>query len=807
MTPARAATPPPRAAARGVDPRGAASGRVAFYATLALALGGILPPIGFIALPDALALIGPLPTAISLIGSLLLAPAAIGVVAALLGLERVRGRFRARADKEHEHAIVRVLVQVLLLGYSFALAVFEPGADAVAPCLLLTVLALAGGWSFLLHVVLSPAPSGLRRNTALIADVALLSAFLHFGGALTAAWYPLYLLATFYIGLRLGLGALVVSAVGSVAGFAATVALTPFWQQQQLLVVGLVVALVLLPVGMAMLIRTVTRYRDEAAAAAAARARFVTVIGRGLRGPVDAMMHVAASGDPPDHDEASNGAVPLALPTRALLSQISEILDLATIEAGQFAPAIETFDLHALVNDALALLRPAAAQHGVALALRLDPSLPWRLRGWPRQFAQILNSLVIEAIAGSEAGTIRIDLGAVDRADEIVQLRLTIRDHAGEGATSERDPAYDPFAADLSADTAVTAGHDGFGLAVVRRLVELMGGRITLGDMPSRRPGQGRRWVVMLPLAVDDSGDEPGLDLAQRPVLLVTEDSQFAGELAEPLNAWNADTRWVGGLEDALIYVERFDTPCCPILIVDGRARVLPALSFVHRAAGLRAAPPLVLFVADGAQIGSLAELGDGELTGLLPAPLSDRLLQNALHALPLTTDQPVQAIAARSLVEAMPADSGARASDAGASGVGDDRVTPIAAHPRFMPEAAAVVDARVMASLRTLGGGDFLREVIDSFRADARPIMERIGAAAAAADSGGFVRGLQALRRSAGPLGGARLCELSASLHEVTAVELRQQGGAIVQRLTAELVRLDAALLEFLPRSEERRG
>ncbi|HEX5320546.1 MAG TPA: Hpt domain-containing protein, partial [Stellaceae bacterium] len=132
-----------------------------------------------------------------------------------------------------------------------------------------------------------------------------------------------------------------------------------------------------------------------------------------------------------------------------------------------------------------------------------------------------------------------------------------------------------------------------------------------------------------------------------------------------------------------------------------------------------------------------------------------------------------------------------------------DDRVTSIAAHPRYAPETATPVDARVMAGLRALsGGGEFLGEVIDSFRADSRQIMERIGAAAGAGDTTAFVRGIHALRRCAATLGGASLCELALSLRDVSAAELRQQNGAIVQRLSAELARLDAALVEYLPRA-----
>ncbi len=356
----------------------------------------------------------------------------------------------------------------------------------------------------------------------------------------------------------------------------------------------------------------------------------------------------------------------------------------------------------------------------------------------------------------------------------MVPLRMTVR--AQGGAAGEHDDEL-------------------FGLVVVRRLVELMGGRFATGSAAE----SGRRWAVTLPLAIDQGTPPVPLDLAQRPVLLVTEDSQFAGEMAEPLNAWNADTRWVGGLDDALIYVERFETPLSPILVIDGRVRVIPALSFVHRAALVRDDPPFILFVADEGQIGSLAGLGDGELTGLLPAPLSDRVLENALHALPLALVEPAPVPVSETFRPVAPAPDYEDT---------DDRVTPIASHPRYAPETVAAVDARVIAGLRTLaGGGDFLGEVIDSFRVDSRQIMDRISAAAEAADPAAFARGVHALRRGAATLGGSSLCELTLSLRDVTAAELQQQDGAIVQRLLAELARLDAALLEFLPRAGEMRG
>jgi hypothetical protein len=50
------------------------------------------------------------------------------------------------------------------------------------------------------------------------------------------------------------------------------------------------------------------------------------------------------------------------------------------------------------------------------------------------------------------------------------------------------------------------------------------------------------------------------LDLAHLPVLIVTKDAEFVGDLIEPLEAWRSDPRWIGAGDAALAYLETFDT-------------------------------------------------------------------------------------------------------------------------------------------------------------------------------------------------------------------------------------------------------
>jgi HPt (histidine-containing phosphotransfer) domain-containing protein len=242
------------------------------------------------------------------------------------------------------------------------------------------------------------------------------------------------------------------------------------------------------------------------------------------------------------------------------------------------------------------------------------------------------------------------------------------------------------------------------------------------------------------------------------------------------------------------------------VLIVDGRSHMLAALSFAHRAVSGPSAPSFVLVIAETAQIEGLLELTDGELDGVLAASLNDQLLANALHSLPLWRGASPRPVMVPETIEpagepeppppAIPEPLYTPEPEAAHT----LQVTPITVHPRFGAETQ-IVDPRAIAALRGLGGGDdFLAEIIDSFRAETKDIMNRIVRAAAGADAANFARGLQALRSCAANLGGTRLCELLLAMRDISQRELREQGSGVVQKLGDELARLEAGLLEFLP-------
>jgi HPt (histidine-containing phosphotransfer) domain-containing protein len=400
-------------------------------------------------------------------------------------------------------------------------------------------------------------------------------------------------------------------------------------------------------------------------------------------------------------------------------------------------------------------------------------------------------------------GAVRIAIDGAGGSGDTIELRLAVRGEGSPSAPADAEAIFDPFGGDAASSAGLAPGtHGAFGLAVVKRLVELMGGRIAIESGGAAKAGS---FAISMPLVVDEPAVDAEFDLDRCLVLIATEDPQFASDLAEPLNAWHGDPRWIEGFGGTLGFVDRRDGSCS-VLIVDGRTHVLAALSFAHRAVSGPAPPSFVLVAAEAAQIDGLVELADGELDGVLAAPLDNRLLANALHSLPLWHSAPARPVMVpASLDEPRAEEPPAPVEVPPIERPAATSITPISAHPRFGAETPTV-DPRSIAALRRLGDGDeFLGEVIDSFRADAKEIMHRIVRAAAAADASGFARGLHALRSCAANLGGSRLCEVLGGLREIGARELREQGSVLVQRLGDELARLDAALLDFLPGARAR--
>ncbi|PIV88063.1 MAG: hypothetical protein COW48_08180 [Hydrogenophilales bacterium CG17_big_fil_post_rev_8_21_14_2_50_63_12] len=174
---------------------------------------------------------------------------------------------------------------------------------------------------------------------------------------------------------------------------------------------------------------------------------------------------------------------------RLLLGVINDILDFSKLDAGQLKIEALPFALERVLREPLELLRERAAARGITLTLEMSPDLPQRCVGDAVRLQQVLLNLLSNAIKFTEHGQV-----ALDATREGEHLLFTVRD-TGIGLTPEQQAHL--FSAFTQADNTSTRryGGSGLGLAISHRLVELMGGNITVES----RVGAGSTFRVHWP--------------------------------------------------------------------------------------------------------------------------------------------------------------------------------------------------------------------------------------------------------------------------------------------------------------------
>jgi signal transduction histidine kinase/CheY-like chemotaxis protein len=177
--------------------------------------------------------------------------------------------------------------------------------------------------------------------------------------------------------------------------------------------------------------------------------------------------------------------------TRNLLRVLTDILELSRTAAG-FAPRLTPVDVVAVAHQALALVRTQAQSNGVELRVESEESLWVEIE--EVRIRQILMNLVGNAAKFTRQGEVVVRLDALVSTDGQERLLIQVED-TGIGMIPEHiDIAFERFRQEDASSTRKYQGA-GLGLAVVKRLAVLLGGRITVDTAP----GQGFWISVCLP--------------------------------------------------------------------------------------------------------------------------------------------------------------------------------------------------------------------------------------------------------------------------------------------------------------------
>ncbi len=239
--------------------------------------------------------------------------------------------------------------------------------------------------------------------------------------------------------------------------------------------------------------QTMIHAKEEAEKANLAKSDFLSKMSHELRTPLNGILGFAQLLEIDDslNDEQSDFVQEILGGGRHLLSLINDILDLSRIDTGQLKVTLQEVDLKTIITECINIVLPLAKKKRIQIHNQLDQSQTMAVLADPIRLKQILLNLLDNSIKyNQEDGKVMI-FSYLKRNDAVIHIADT-----GTGlSVEEYHKVFVPFYRIKGTQEEGT----GIGLSLVKQLVQLMGGKISV----TSQKGIGSDFYFSLPLPYD----------------------------------------------------------------------------------------------------------------------------------------------------------------------------------------------------------------------------------------------------------------------------------------------------------------
>ncbi len=233
--------------------------------------------------------------------------------------------------------------------------------------------------------------------------------------------------------------------------------------------------------------RALGKAKELAEAASHAKTEFLANMSHEIRTPLNGILGMLQFIQMSDLDEQQEEDVVMAVQSCLRLNALlGDILDLSRIEAGRMILAAREFGPGDVLDSVRDLFRLNCEQMGLDLAVRCDEDVPRMVVGDEQRLRQILVNLAGNAVKFTAKGgvTVRAENLSSVRAGQC-RLLFSVED-TGKGIPDDRlEELFEPFT-QLEGEYTRKAEGAGLGLGIVRRLVILMGGSMSVSSEVGR---------------------------------------------------------------------------------------------------------------------------------------------------------------------------------------------------------------------------------------------------------------------------------------------------------------------------------
>jgi PAS domain S-box-containing protein len=374
----------------------------------------------------------------------------------------------------------------------------------------------------------------------------------------------------------------------------------------------------------------------EARAAVEAKASFLATMSHEIRTPMNGVLGIASllRATAPLTPEQLDYIETIHSSGDTLLALINDVLDYSKIDSVHLDLERVPFDLRLCLEETLEALAPRAQQKHLDLAAQIDDAVPATIVGDAVRLRQVLTNLVGNALKFTEHGEVVIEVSATPAAEGQALLRFSVRD-TGIGIPPDKIGRL--FKAFSQGDTSTTRiyGGTGLGLVISQRLVQLMGGHITVESQPG--VGTMFAFALTVPTGPALAQAAPSLtpaELADRRVLIVDDNATNRHIFAAQLRHAGMRPTEAASAAAGLDWLRSHPWP--DLIITDMLMPQVDGLDFVlavRALENLRAAPrPLpILLISSGGYQPSDPRNATAHLAAALSKPVRQQQLIDAV--------------------------------------------------------------------------------------------------------------------------------------------------------------------------------